>query len=73
MGQRRRLKKPWAGEKENKNALLGCVWVHPQKRLERPHPELVHWWLLVHSSHIEECLCKSEITSKVAFIDFSDS
>jgi hypothetical protein len=19
------------------------------KRLERPHPELVHWWLLVHS------------------------
>jgi len=33
LGQRRGLKKPWAGEEENKNALLGCVWVHPQNDL----------------------------------------
>jgi hypothetical protein len=26
------------------------------KWLERPHAKLVHWWLLVHSSHIEEFL-----------------
>jgi hypothetical protein len=39
-----------AGEEKNKNALLGCVWVHPQNGLELPHPELVHGWLLVHSS-----------------------
>jgi hypothetical protein len=25
LGQRRGLKKPWAGEEENKNALPGCV------------------------------------------------
>jgi hypothetical protein len=36
-------------EGENKNCLLGWVWVHP-KRPERPHPELVHRRLLVHSS-----------------------
>jgi len=23
-------KKPEVGEEENKNALLGCVWVHPK-------------------------------------------
>jgi hypothetical protein len=33
LGQRRELKKPWAEEIENKNALLGCVWVHPQNNL----------------------------------------
>jgi hypothetical protein len=27
------LKKPWAREEENKNALLVCVWVHPQNGL----------------------------------------
>jgi hypothetical protein len=48
--QRRGLKKPWAGEEENKNALPGCVWVSSPKRLEQPHAELVHWWLLVHFS-----------------------
>jgi hypothetical protein len=26
-----------------------CFWFIP-KRLERPHPELVHWWQLFHSS-----------------------
>jgi hypothetical protein len=29
----RGLKKPWAGEEENKNAQAGCVWVHPQNGL----------------------------------------
>jgi len=33
LGQIRRLKKPWAGEEKNENALLGCVWVHPQNSL----------------------------------------
>jgi len=28
----------------------GCVFGSSPKELERPHPELVHWWLLVHSS-----------------------
>jgi hypothetical protein len=50
LGQRRGLKKPWAGEEENKNALPGCVWVSSPKRLEQPHAELVHWWLLIHFS-----------------------
>jgi len=30
LGSRRRLKKPWAKEEENKNTLLGCVSVHPK-------------------------------------------
>jgi hypothetical protein len=29
----------------------GCVFGSSPKRLERPHPQLAHWWLLVHSSH----------------------
>jgi hypothetical protein len=36
LGQIRGLKKPWAGEEENKNAWAGragCVWVHPQNSL----------------------------------------
>ncbi len=28
----------------------GCVFGSSPKRLERPHPQLVHWWLLIHSS-----------------------
>ncbi len=28
----------------------GCVFGSSPKRFERPHPGLVHWWLLVHSS-----------------------
>jgi hypothetical protein len=27
-----------------------CVFGSSPKQLELPHPELVHWWLLVHSS-----------------------
>jgi len=33
LGQKRRLKKPWAGEEEKNNSLLRCVWVHPQNGL----------------------------------------
>jgi hypothetical protein len=29
----------------------GCVFDSSPKWLEQPHPELVHWWLLVHSIH----------------------
>jgi len=28
----------------------GCVSGSSTKQLERPYPELVHWWLLVHFS-----------------------
>jgi hypothetical protein len=28
-----------------------CVLYSSSKWIEQPHPELVHWWLLVHSSH----------------------
>jgi hypothetical protein len=28
----------------------GCVFGSSPKRLEWPHPQLVHWWLLVRSS-----------------------
>jgi len=28
----------------------GCVFGSSTKRLEWPHPQLVHWWLPVHSS-----------------------
>jgi len=46
LGQRRGLRKPWAGEEENKNALPACVWVSSPKRLEQPHLELVYRCLL---------------------------
>ncbi len=44
----------WGGEKTKKKkkklwARRMCFWFIP-KRLQRPHPQLVHWWLLVHSS-----------------------
>ncbi len=44
-GQRRGLKKSLGRGG-------GCVFGSSPKRLERPHPDLVHWWLLVHSSQI---------------------
>jgi hypothetical protein len=44
LGQRRGLKNPWARAREEDVFL-----VHPQNDLKL-HPELVHWWLLVHSS-----------------------
>jgi len=28
----------------------GCVFGSSQKRLQWRHPQVVHWWLLVHSS-----------------------
>ncbi len=72
MGQRRWLKKPWAGEEENKNALLGCVGVQPQNGL---NGLILNWctggcWF---TPAILKSLCKNEMTSKVAFIGFSDS
>jgi len=30
----------------------GCVFGSSPKRLEWPHPELVQWWLLFHSSRL---------------------
>jgi len=33
----------------------GCVFGSSPKRLEWPHLELVHWWLLVHSSLLVGC------------------
>jgi hypothetical protein len=43
------------------------------KRLERPHPELVHWWLLVHSSRYrmkknETCSTTDEKEGSMTFI-----
>ncbi len=46
LGQRRGLKNPWAGEEDG-------VFGSSPKQLERPHPELVHWWLLVHSNPVK--------------------
>jgi hypothetical protein len=43
LGQRRGLKNPFGKGR-------GCVFGSSPKWLEWPHPELVHWWLLVHSS-----------------------
>jgi len=36
-----------------------CFWFIP-KRLKQPHLELVHWWLLVHSSCLNHVLFKFE-------------
>jgi len=32
----------------------GCVFGSSPKRLQRPHPQLVHWWLLVHFSQVAD-------------------
>ncbi len=42
----------------------GCVFGSSPKRLEWPHPELVHWWLLVHCSPRHGChhIFASDIT-----------
>ncbi len=40
-------KKP---KKTNNFGQGGCVSSSSSKQLQRPHPQLVHWWLLVHSS-----------------------
>jgi hypothetical protein len=36
--------------KKKKIGQGGCGFGSSPKRLQRPHPQLVHWWLLVHSS-----------------------
>jgi hypothetical protein len=38
------------GEKKNFGQ-SGCGFGSSPKRVEWPHPQLVHWWLLIHSSH----------------------
>jgi len=38
------------GAKKSLGKARGCVFGSSSKRLEWPHPELVHWWLLFHSS-----------------------
>ncbi len=43
MGQRR-------GEKKKHIGQGGCS---SAKRAERAHPQLVHWWVLIHSTHEE--------------------
>jgi len=43
LGQRR-------GAEKSLGRGRGCVFGSSPKRLEWPHPELVHWWLLVHSN-----------------------
>jgi len=57
LGQRRGAEKSLGKRK-------GCVLSSSPKWLELPHPELVHWWLLVHSSpslgltyHFFPCCC----------------
>ncbi len=37
-------------EKNNNFEQGGCVFSSSPKQLEPPHPQLVHWWLLVHFS-----------------------
>jgi hypothetical protein len=42
----------------------GCVFGSSPKRLEQPHPQLVHWWLLVHSSHFDDRTTRSRDNEK---------
>jgi len=47
--------KNFGAEKEVEKSLgkgIGCVFGSSPNWLERPHPELVHWWMLVHSNQI---------------------
>jgi hypothetical protein len=33
------------------------IFCSSPKRLQRPHPQLVHWWLLIHSSReLDGCI-----------------
>jgi hypothetical protein len=52
-GEVGRRGKFWGSEEAEKSLARGrgCVFSSSLKQLEWPHPELVHWWLLVHSSH----------------------
>ncbi len=51
-GEVGRKGKFWGKERAKKSLGRGkgCVFGSSPKQLEQPHPELVHWWLLVHSS-----------------------
>jgi hypothetical protein len=48
VGQRRGEKKNTLGEKKKHIGQGGCS---SAKRAERAHLQLVHWWVLIHSSH----------------------
>jgi hypothetical protein len=59
MGWREKL---WGKEKVEKPKTLGrggCAFGSSPKQLKRPHPQLVHWWLLVHSSQRTKTLRRS--------------
>ncbi len=49
MGQRRGEKKNTSGEKKKH---IGQGRCSSAKRAERAHPQLVHWWVLIHSSRL---------------------
>ncbi len=58
MGQRR-------GEKKKHIGQGGCS---SAKRAERAHPQLVHWWVLIHSSLMFESLfCFEDSMSNTYF------
>jgi len=40
-------------EKTNNFGQGGCVFGLSPKWFQWPHPQLVHWWLLVHSSQVD--------------------
>ncbi len=46
-GGRYRISRQRGGEKKNLDGQGGCSFA---KWVERAHLQLVHWWLLVHSS-----------------------
>lgn len=48
LGQRRGEKKKTHQVKKKKH--IGQGGCSSAKRAERAHPQLVHWWLLIHSS-----------------------
>ncbi len=62
-GTEKRLKKPKTLGRG------GCVFGSSPKQLQRPHPQLVHWWLLVHSSP----WCCDFLTLRISLIFYSPS
>jgi hypothetical protein len=51
-GEVGRREKFWGkkGAEKSMGRGRGCVFGSSPKQVEQPHPELVHWWLLVHSN-----------------------
>jgi hypothetical protein len=43
----------------------GCVFGSFAKRLERPHPKLLHWWVLVHWQWIDSILVMGFVESSL--------